>query len=393
MPKLLENDPWRGLPEHVADVIEPELPAITGEILETIAGEVPEYARPLEGAFGRGLRTGVGEALSQFVALIRDPEAGRGRGREVYLQLGRGEQRVGRTLDSLQAAYRIGARVAWRRFAAAGGRAGLESEHLALLAEAIFAYIDELSADSVEGYAEAQAAVEDLRRRRRQELAALLVRDEADPAELAALARAAEWPLPARVALGACADDDLGALSARLPLDSLATTIDGVGCVVIPDPDAPGRRRELSRAASRLTLALGPTTEPGDAAESWRLAAGLLRAAAAGAVSGGELLLVEEHLPDLLLFEAAHLTGLIASRRLRPLDGLTPKARIRMSDTALAYVRHHGNAVAMAAQLHVHPQTARYRIARLRELFGEQLDDPDVRFEMEIALRARAVEG
>ena len=53
-----------------------------------------------------------------------------------------------------------------------------------------------------------------------------------------------------------------------------------------------------------------------------------------------------------------------------------------MRETALAYVRHGGNAVAMAAELHVHPQTARYRIARLRELLGDQLDDPDARFEL-----------
>jgi DNA-binding PucR family transcriptional regulator len=58
-----------------------------------------------------------------------------------------------------------------------------------------------------------------------------------------------------------------------------------------------------------------------------------------------------------------------------------------MRETALAYVRHGGNSVAMAAALHVHPQTARYRVARLRELLGEQLDDPDARFELEIALR------
>ena len=34
--------------------MEPELDAITDEILATIAREVPEYARPLEGSFGRG---------------------------------------------------------------------------------------------------------------------------------------------------------------------------------------------------------------------------------------------------------------------------------------------------------------------------------------------------
>ncbi len=60
-----------------------------------------------------------------------------------------------------------------------------------------------------------------------------------------------------------------------------------------------------------------------------------------------------------------------------------------MRETALAYVCHQGSPAAMASALHVHTQTARYRTARLRELFGEQLDDPDARFELEIALRYR----
>jgi DNA-binding PucR family transcriptional regulator len=61
-----------------------------------------------------------------------------------------------------------------------------------------------------------------------------------------------------------------------------------------------------------------------------------------------------------------------------------------MRETALAFVRQRGNSVEMAAALHVHPQTARYRVARLRELLGDDLDDPDARFELEIALRATA---
>src|SRR5680860_1914935 len=110
-----EAEAWRALPAEVADLISPELDAVTAEILAAIARDVPGYARPLEGSFGRGVRRGVGEALRQFVALIRDPEAGRGVGRDVYVELGRGELRQGRTLDSLQAAYRVGARVAWRK--------------------------------------------------------------------------------------------------------------------------------------------------------------------------------------------------------------------------------------------------------------------------------------
>ncbi len=381
----LDTDPWRGLPVRVADLIEGEVEPISAEILESIAREVPEYARPLEGRFGRGIRRGVGEALAQFVALIRDPDAGRDSGREVYLALGRGEQRAGRTLDSLQAAYRLGARVAWRRFADACRRAGVGAEPLALLAEAVFAYIDELAADSVEGYALAQAEVEDLRRRRRRELVALLLADPpAEAGDLAAGARAAAWEVPAGVAALVCPEDALARVARRLPPEALATVVDGEGCVLLPDPEGPGRAEALGRAAVEARLVLGPTVAPTDAAESWAPALALARSG----IEGGALMRVDDHLAALLIHESRDLAGRIAARRLAPFADLTPKARARMRETALAHVRHDGNAVAMAAAMHVHPQTARYRIARLRELLGEQLDDPDARFELQLALRA-----
>jgi hypothetical protein len=389
MPKTIDSEPWRGLAPEVAELIEPELPAITEEILETIAREVPEYARPLEGRFGRGIRRGVGEALLQFVALIRDPDQGRGPGRDVYVQLGRGEQRVGRTLDSLQAAYRIGARVAWRRIAAAGRRANLEAEPLTLLAEAIFAYIDELSSDSVEGYAEAQATAEDLRRRRRQELTALLLGEApAEPADIAAAAQSAGWRLPRVLAVVACADEDLTEIAGRLPTDVIASVAEETGCILCPDPEGPGRLDQLRRAAGIATVAIGSTVEPEQASKSWELAKALLLAISTRVIEGTGLLRAEDHLADLLLASNPQVTALLSTKRLEPLADLTPKAQARMRQTALAHVRHHGNAVAMAKELKVHPQTARYRIARLRELFGDDLDDPDKRFELEIALRA-----
>jgi hypothetical protein len=392
MTNSLDSEPWRSLSSEVADLIEPELEAVTGEILATIAREVPEYARPLEGRFGRGIRTGVGEALNQFVALIRDPEAGRGLGREVYVGLGRGELRQGRTLDSLQAAYRVGARVAWRRLSQVGREAKLDSEVLSLLAEAIFAYIDELSADSVEGYAAAQAESEDVRRRRRHELVSLLMREPAaEIGDLRAAARAAGWKLPRKLGALACAEDDLAAIARRLPVDVLVASFDELGCVLIPDPGGPGRGKAIAHAAGRRVATLGPASLPGQTRESWQLAKVALRALEAGSILADGLLQAEDRLADLLLYESESLALRIAARRLAPFDSLTENARARMRETALAYVRQRGNSVEMAAELHVHPQTARYRVARLRELLGDQLDDPDARFELEIALRSAAI--
>jgi hypothetical protein len=375
------------LPAEVADAIEPELPAATEEILETIAREVPEYARPLEGAFGAGIRTGVTEALRQFVELIRDPEAGREPGRDVYVALGRGEHREGRTLDSLQSAYRVGARVAWRRVSTAARRSGADAEQLGLLAEAVFAYIDELSADSVEGYAQAQREQEGERQRRRRELLALLLREPpAADEEVRAAAREAGWRLPRSAAPVAVAEADLARLARRLPADALAASIEGIGCALVMAPD----RAELERATRKLTAVLGPTVPRAELAGAWSLAAGALRAVDAGAIDSGGLVEADQHLPDLLLLESGGLAERLAKRRLRPLEELTPAGRARMEETALAFVQHGGNAAAMARALHLHPQTIRYRLGRLRELFGEDLADPDARFVLELALRFRS---
>jgi hypothetical protein len=382
-----DSEPWRGLPAQLADLLEPELDATTDAILVAIAREVPDYARPLEGRFGRGVRTGVTEALRQFAELIRSPSGARGPGREVYVALGAGELRQGRTLDALQSAYRVGARVAWRRLAAAARRADVEPEVLSLLAESIFAYIEELSADSVEGYAEARSQVEGERRGRRRELVTVLVRDPpAEDADVRAAAEAAAWNLPRSAAALACREDQLERIATRLPADALAARLDGVGCVILPDPDGPGRRRQAERVAG---AALGPTAPLAELAASWSLARATLRGIEAGAIEAQRLVRVDEALTQLLLFENGGLVNRIAARRLAALDPLTPKARRRMEETALAYVQQHGNAAAMARALALHPQTARYRVRRLRDLLGDDLDDPDVRFELELALRAR----
>jgi PucR C-terminal helix-turn-helix domain len=392
--KKLSREPWRSLPAEIADVIEPELEATTDEILATIAREVPDYARPLEGSFGRGVRTGVTEALRQFVELIRSPSGARGPGREVYVALGGGELRQGRTLDALQSAYRVGARVAWRRLAAAATRAGVEPDVLSLLAESIFAYIETLSADSVEGYAEARAQLEGERRRRRRDLVAALVREPpADEADLRAAAEAVEWRMPRTAAALACNEEQLDRLATRLPADALAAGLDGVGCAIVPDPDGPGRPGQIERAIESAGIGahavLGPTAAAGSLAGSWSLARATLRAVRAGAIETPGLVRADDELTKLLLFENTGLAERIATRWLTPLAGLTPKARRRMEETALAYMQQRGNAAAMARALGVHPQTARYRLRGLRELLGDAIDDPDARFEIELALRAR----
>ena len=118
---------------------------------------MPAYRRPLRGRFGAGIRAGVEEALAQFADLIADPTLDRS-GAERGLSRPRA-RRVPRAALARRAlaAYRLGARVAWRRVSGLAIEAEVDRRTLALLAEAVFAYIDELSALSAEGYAEEQS--------------------------------------------------------------------------------------------------------------------------------------------------------------------------------------------------------------------------------------------
>jgi DNA-binding PucR family transcriptional regulator len=132
---------------------------------------------------------------------------------------------------------------------------------------------------------------------------------------------------------------------------------------------------------------------PAELRTSWTLARTALGAIGAGGIAPGGsatsagLVRVDDALTAVLLHQGRDLVDRIAQRRLAVLEELTPKARARMEETLLAYVREQGNAAATARALDVHPQTARYRLARLRELLGDELEDPDARFEIELALR------
>src|ERR671914_243012 len=97
------------LPPSLAGALRPVLPELADDTIAAIANEVPAYARPLEGPFGRALRIGVGSALARFVDGIEDPAAEHENGRDLYVELGRAEFRGGRSLDALLSAYRIGA--------------------------------------------------------------------------------------------------------------------------------------------------------------------------------------------------------------------------------------------------------------------------------------------
>jgi DNA-binding PucR family transcriptional regulator len=123
-----------------------------------------------------------------------------------------------------------------------------------------------------------------------------------------------------------------------------------------------------------------------DAGASLRRAAAAFRLPTADGPPA--LVVADDHLPALLLAAEPALASDLARTRLAPLDVLAPGPRERLEATLRAWLDRPGQVQAVAAALDVHPQTVRYRLKQLRELFGTRLEDPDARFELSLALRA-----
>jgi DNA-binding PucR family transcriptional regulator len=98
----------------------------------------------------------------------------------------------------------------------------------------------------------------------------------------------------------------------------------------------------------------------------------------------------ESRLSELVLTADRQALADLRAAALRPLDDLKPGPRGRLEETLRSWLLHHGRRDQVAADLHVHPQTVRYRMGQVREAFGDALDDPATVLELTIALALAA---
>ncbi|WDZ82449.1 PucR family transcriptional regulator [Micromonospora cathayae] len=384
------------LDEQVARALQARLPMIAERTVTAITAEVPSYSGTLTGQMRDKISNAVQIALGTFLNLLEhaqgtDPSTPLTPALEAAYALGSGEARSGRSMDALLAAYRIGARVAWREMSTTTVRSGLSAATVAEFAELLFAYIDELSAASVAGHADELASAGRARRRNLERLTQHLL--AAEPEEvLLASAQRADWPPPQTLTAVLLPRANLRAPLVLLSAQTLEASEDLPGTepdeetAVLLVPDMHGtRRRQLARVLHGRRAVLGPARPWTRVAVSFRRAS---RALALGITepADGAPLDTEEHLAELILgTDPEGLTDLRA-RALEPLSALPAASAARLADTLRSWLLHHGRRDDVAADLFVHPQTVRYRMGRLRELYGDRLTDPASVLELTLAL-------
>lgn len=368
------------LDERTVAAVRAVLPGVAGRTVSVITETVPSYADALAGPMGETMRGAVETALGGFVQLAsRGAEAPTAAAIDGAYQLGRGEARSGRTVDALLSAYRIGARISWRELSEAAVASGVDAETLGQFAGLVFAYIEQLSAASLAGHTDELEKTGRVRQRLLERLAAALL-DGSSPETVTTAADAAEWRLPTTLTVVLAPEAQLRSVLSQLPGETLESAADTDGEVVllVPDVHAPRKRRDLLRVLAERRAVAGPPRPWQHAVDSYE------RARRVRSWGGGPD--TEEHLVELVLSADPGALADLRARALAPLDEVRDSSAEKLVETLRSWLRHQGRRQAIAEELFVHPQTVRYRMGRLHELYGDRLEDPDTVLELTVAL-------
>ncbi|MFT4108100.1 PucR family transcriptional regulator [Propionicimonas sp.] len=370
--------PWSRLPRQLGTVVAPRLETMRTQIIAAIDAEPAWVDRMREPKVRADIVGATGAIARRFVALIGTSETSFTEpDRALFRDLGAGEARDGRGLEDLLAAYRIGVRVLYAACADELGELDPSPAAQVALAESVFALVDTLQAESADGYAhEASTHAGERDRRLRRLLDSLL---SGDGDSIDAAAAAAGWAVPESVAVALLPPEALGA--ARAVLGGRGFAVEREGSTLLVLEGGAGLQslvRDLTHSSGRGPR-IGPTV-PTRAAHRSLTAAQLLP------LDSPDPVWADEHLPRLLVRAVPEVAETLREHALAPLATLPGPQRDRLTATLETWLRHWGQRSPVAAELGVHPQTVAYRVNQLRDVFGDDLDDPDWRFEARLAL-------
>ncbi|MFV2020200.1 PucR family transcriptional regulator [Micromonospora sp. LOL_023] len=381
------STPWQRLPAELAPAMRPRLPAVIRAVATAVTEATPAFAGVAEQKFRSDAWTAVEVALHHFLDLVGTPHpALPPRVREVFVALGAAEAREQRGPEALLAALRIASRLLLRHLGEVLAELRpLDVETLVDCADAVSGYVDELAAASTDGFAQQVREQSGDGDRLRRQLADLLLAGGA-PAEVVALAATrVGWPeldtvVPVVLALGHARD-----VRFRFGADGLVVER-GRDAVVLLRAGPRTSRSALAATLGGRAASVGPALPWPQVPQAVRLA----ELTATAAPPTADVRFADDHLTALAVQGQPDALAVLTVRRLAPFESLRPAGREELLRTLHSWLRHWGARTAVSAELFVHPQTVSYRMKRLRELLGDELTDPDRRFELLLVLAARS---
>lgn len=389
----------QSLPDSLLEELQRRRPGLARHMARAVVSlvrwDTSTGAPPRPEAIARACEAGI----DLFLATARERRPATSREMREVAQLGILQARGSQSVEPVLAAYRIAARVAWDAILGASrNHPDATPEAMVVTANYVFAALDQVAAEVTKTYLHAREQHLLRGTRARARLLHSLISDTFDT-ELAvqkqALAvnqRLATSYLALVLKTESAASELLAEL--ELPAGALADATDPHTAVVLWPADAADVRHEVQRlirglrgrGQSRLRAGLG-----GEHPGLRGISRAYLEAQEAVEVGrkldpNGVLHEYDEVAPYLILSQ----NPLVAERYVSHVLGrlLSGDPRGVLMET-LESVLTHASVKAASEALRLHRHTVLYRMEKLRELLGVDLDDPAVRRRLQLALALR----
>lgn len=409
----------------------PQLPAtLVAELERRRAGMARHMARavvtlvrwdsstgvaPERSAIARACEAG----LDLFLATAREARPATAEELRRVAQLGILQARSSQSVEPILNAYRIAARVAWDAILRAWrGHPEATPEAIMLTANYVFAALDQVAAEVTKTYLHAREQHMQRGTRARARLFHALISDNFDSdLELQKQALALNMPIaPTGYVAAVCkliignrdgeqGGEGLAEVAASLPLPrgAIHHTTDPTTLVILWPAESPAD----VEGARQLVMSLQKEAVKRSGTARARVRAGIggyhagLRGISGSyleaqqAIEVGRKLrpdaIVHQHdevIPQLVLAQNPRLADRFVQHSLGPLLEATTRNREQLLETLQAYLAA-GSVKDAATALKLHRHTVLYRLEKLRELLGSDLDAPASRLRLQLALDVR----
>lgn len=366
-----------GVPIGLVKTLRAVAPRTVQRITIQIQLEVTAYAGPSGGPRHRLVLVVVDKAVNHFLDVMEHTTVSDAPVYELIRQLGQAEAAEGNTADALRAAHHVATQVARRDLGKLSKDANLDPIILSRLFEALFTYIDQLINQAALGHSTASKALEGSTHHARRELLAAILSGK--PRErYAPYLRAANWYPPDQISVAT------GILESHFDYSQLPrftpSVLSGIHrhrMTVIARPEQVHPLSQQLLGTPGVTSVAASWVMPVDEThDAYRWTCRALDLASRGLINQDGVIDCAEHRLILWLHADPALSRLACEELLAPLLEQTPHQRLILAETLLLWLQARESAPVLGGRMNVHGQTVRRRLHHLRELFGNQLVDP-----------------
>ncbi len=394
--RALPTQPTPAGVRQIAEALEEQIDAMADDALERIMLEIPLYAER-GGAVTDDTRRAAAYVYTSFIEMLRTGQSPNESVARSLANVGANRAKQGIPLSDLLHAFRISARTIVDTLHQTTLRRDLDRDGALWVAEAIVLWMDIVSNLASHDYSRAQAKIVLASEELRKEFLLNVLFGGATLEWALDRANAVGWDPAADYWISVIGTQD-GSVPTSDVIDEFATTLnlsfatnsldDVVILVKVPSIASIDNIEAHARVvARRLGLYVGFSMPNAGIVGVRRAFIEATEALAIGRAVNQQFVHYEEAVLDRLLRRDLDLLNALVEGSITPLVKYDAAKNTELVQTLETYFELTESPTKTAAHLHTHPQTIRYRLGRIAEITGHNLESMSGRLHLMLALR------